>query len=126
MYFNGWNAGTRLNLLTGLAVLLALPIAAHGQSGTRMAQKAAAISSGSGIQLRVECGNPKAPLKSIGAGLKLVGNLAPATLLISGTCHENVVIQGLDSITLQGNPTATIDGGSDPDVVFGLHNPEQC
>lgn len=66
------------------------------------------------LTIRVECGNPTARVKTIAAGLQLLGNLHPAVLLISGTCHENVVILGLNGITLQGNPTATIDGGSDP------------
>jgi hypothetical protein len=113
MYIKERNASKLWNLSAVFALFLALPFATHGQAGLSATAKAAPISSGSGIQLRVECGNPKAPLKSIGAALKLVGNF-PATLLISGTCHENVVIQGLDRITLQGNPTATIDGGNDP------------
>jgi len=63
--------------------------------------------------LRVECSNPRAPLHSINGALKLVVSPVPTTLLISGTCHENVLVQGLANVTLQGNPAATIDGGSD-------------
>jgi len=37
-------------------------------------------------------------------------------LLISGICEENVAIVSLDRITLQGDPTATIDGGGDSNV----------
>jgi len=66
------------------------------------------------ITIRVDCNNARAPVRSIAAALKLLGNVHPATLLISGTCHEHVNIAGLDRITLQGRPSATIDGGTDP------------
>ena len=112
--------------MTRLAVLCALPLAASGQSGSltqetvtgsgdRLTKSAAVAGSPvNTVQIHVDCGNPTARVKSIAAGLQLLGNLHPAVLLISGTCHENVVIQGLNGITLQGNPTGTIDGGSDP------------
>ncbi len=113
-------------LSTAIALVLALPLVMFGQSAPRMeepsprletrTQQTTTATPGSTIQLRVECGNPAARVKTIADGLKLLGALHPAVLLISGTCHENVVIQGLDSITLQGNPTATIDGGSDPNL----------
>src|SRR5262249_30111490 len=64
----------------------------------------------------VDCSNPAAKVKTITVGLTLLGDVRPAVLLISGTCHENVVITSLDRITLQGNPTATVDGGNDPNV----------
>jgi hypothetical protein len=67
-------------------------------------------------RINVDCSNPIAKVKTIADGLNRLGDERPAELLISGTCHENVVIQSLDRITLQGNPTATIDGGSDPNV----------
>ena len=112
--------------LTASAVLLALPLGAYGQSGSQAQQaiaeteprvaKPAAVPLVNAIQVHVDCSNPAAKVKTIAAGLQLLGNLHPAVLLISGTCHENVVIPGLNNITLQGNPTATIDGGSDPNV----------
>lgn len=110
--------------LTVFAAMLGLAFSAHGQSGPRggKASEEAGVSAPSQatalpantVQIRVECGNPAARVKTIADGLKLLGNLHPAVLLISGTCHENVVIQGLNGITLQGNPKATVDGGSDP------------
>jgi len=113
--------------LSGFALILALPFAAHGQTGAGLDQtfaetltrppKPSAVLQTSAIQIQVQCGNPTARVKSIADGLKLVGTLRPAVLLISGTCHEDVDIEGLDSLTLQGNPTATIDGGSDPNSV---------
>src|SRR5215467_1416340 len=112
--------------LSGFALILTLAFAARGQTGpqrervstvngTSMSSQAAALPV-STIQILVQCGNPAAKVKTIGEGLKLLGALHPAVLLVSGTCHEDVLIQGLDSITLQGNPTATIDGGSDPNA----------
>jgi hypothetical protein len=120
MYLIARKGRTRCGVLaasTFLFTSLALPYAAAGQSGSSGTPKAATASLGSGIQLRVECSNPRAPLKTIGAALKLVGHGLPTTLLVSGTCHENVEIQGLTNVTLQGNPTATIDGGSDPNSI---------
>lgn len=130
MYFTRQIAGIRWKLL-GLAALLwplaQGAVAAQRQSDTR-ANPTSQVDEANDTKLnstlprapvltiRVECGNPAARVKSIADGLKLVGNLHQAVLLISGTCHEDVVIQGLDNITLQGNPTATIDGGSDPNV----------
>jgi len=107
-----------------LLALLALPLAAYGQSNLRSEQTQARIDArdaratvtatdNSGT-IRVKCGNPNAKVKTIADGLKLLGDERPAVLLISGTCHENVVIASLNRVTLQGNPTATIDGGSDP------------
>jgi Right handed beta helix region len=61
-------------------------------------------------QVNVDCNNPKAKIKTITAALAQVPISGPSTLLISGTCRENVTIQGFNMLTLQGNPTATIDG----------------
>lgn len=66
--------------------------------------------------VRVDCSNPRAPVHTIADGLAFLQNARPAVLLVSGTCRENVVIAGLDRVTLQGNPTATIDGGTDPNL----------
>jgi hypothetical protein len=57
--------------------------------------------------LNVRCGG-RGPLNSIGAALKLVNMHGPATIVVSGTCNENVVVQGLDRITLQAAPGAAI------------------
>jgi len=126
MRFIGRNGKKWNYFLSGLAAMLALTFSAQGQTGPRgrKASSEEGISAPtqtttlpvSALQIRVECGSPAARVKTIADGLKLLGNLHPGVLLISGTCHENVVIQGLNGITLQGNPTATIDGGSDPSV----------
>jgi hypothetical protein len=62
----------------------------------------------------VECSNAKAKIKTIAAGLAQIPTTGPSTLLVSGTCNENVTIQGYTYLTVKGNPTATINGGSDP------------
>lgn len=109
-----------------LLALLALPAAAHGQSNPRLEPRAARIDAprlkvavttwNDSANIHVYCSNPKAKVKTITDGLTMLGDVRPAVLLISGTCHENVVIESLDRVTLQGNPTATIDGGSDPNL----------
>ncbi len=68
------------------------------------------------VTVNVDCSNPKAKVKTIAAGLAQVPTAGPSTLLVSGTCHENVTIQGYNLLTVQGNPTATIDGGTDPNL----------
>jgi hypothetical protein len=65
--------------------------------------------------LHVRCGG-RGPLTSIGAALKLVDMHGPATIVVSGTCNENVLVQGLDRVTLQAAPGAAIvdpSGGTD-------------
>jgi len=112
--------------LAVLGMLLAASTADARSAAASSAPTATAASPAAAIQIHVECGNSSAKLRTITDGLKLLGSLHPAVLLVSGTCHEDVVIQGLDSITLQGNPVATIDGGSDPNLaavqIFGSQN----
>lgn len=55
----------------------------------------------------------RAKIKTIKAGLAQLPAIGPSTLLVSGTCQENVLIQGYQFLTVQGNPMATIDGGRD-------------
>jgi hypothetical protein len=65
--------------------------------------------------LNVRCGG-RGPLNSIGAALKLVNPHGPSTIVVSGTCNENVVVQGLDRVTLQAAPGAALvdaSGGID-------------
>jgi hypothetical protein len=112
-YFTAWHARVRRDLVKRLAMLLALPLAANWQPALA---NPAPVSPAGPIQIPVQCGSPTAPVKSITDALKRLGNFHPAVLLISGTCRENVTIQGLEDITLQGNPTATIDGSGNPDV----------
>lgn len=60
--------------------------------------------------IRVHCGvHPP----SINGALRLLDPAGPNTIRVSGTCHENVVIQGFDRLTLEAVPGgATIDDAS--------------
>ena len=71
--------------------------------------------------LFVNCGG-KGPLTSIGAALKVLqGGLAagPTTINVSGACHENVVIQSIDRLTLNavGGASITDASGGALDVI---------
>ena len=61
--------------------------------------------------LYVNCAG-KGPLTSIGAALKLVQYLGPSTINVSGACHENVVIQSLDRLTLNALNGASVSDAS--------------
>jgi hypothetical protein len=68
------------------------------------------------VTLRVNC-NQNAGLTGIGAALRLLQNgesHGPATILVSGHCHENVVIQSIDRLTLNA-----VNGASITDVSRG-------
>jgi hypothetical protein len=54
---------------------------------------------------------------TIKGALKTLNPAGPNTLTISGTCNENVVIQGFNRLTLLGKPGATI---TMPQVAPGL------
>ena len=70
--------------------------------------------------LTVRCGG-RGPLTSIGAALNLVDMHGPATIVVSGTCHENVHVQGLDRLTLQAVPGAEIvDASGDADDALSI------
>lgn len=59
--------------------------------------------------VRVRCGHPP----SINGVLRLLDPAGPNTIRVSGTCHENVLIQGFDRLTLQAVAgAATIDDAS--------------
>jgi hypothetical protein len=64
--------------------------------------------------LNVNCG-VRYGLSSIGAALKALQGFAfggPATINVSGACRENVVIQGLDRLTLNAAAGASITDAS--------------
>jgi parallel beta helix pectate lyase-like protein len=114
------------NVICGL-FLSGLPLLAGAQAGAPGGKASArfgvreaqllAPAQPSKPSVRVDCGNPAAKVRTIADGLATIGDERPATLLVSGTCRENVLVQGLDHVTVQGNPTATIDGGADPSLV---------
>jgi hypothetical protein len=63
--------------------------------------------------LNVHCGG-KVGLTSIGAALKTLqfSSSGPSTINVTGTCNQNVVIQGLDRLTLNAAPGASINDAS--------------
>jgi hypothetical protein len=69
------------------------------------------------VQVTVDCSKPAAMHRTIKDALAHLPTVGPNTLLVSGTCRENVSIQGFDRLTIQGHPTATVDGGSDVNSV---------
>jgi len=64
------------------------------------------------INLNVYCGQKKRLPNSITAALKLINPAGPNTLTISGTCKENVAIQGFNRLTLISTTGATINDAS--------------
>jgi Right handed beta helix region len=86
---------------------------------TRLIASALLLLIGSAAQagiLWVNCGG-KGGLNSIGAALKVLQiseSHEPATIKVSGACHENVVIQSIDRLTL-----TAIDGASVSDASAG-------
>jgi hypothetical protein len=65
--------------------------------------------------LWVDCG-AKNGLNSIGAALRVVQRLepqGPATINVSGACHENILVQNMDRLTLNALNGASITDASD-------------
>ena len=61
--------------------------------------------------LQVYCG-AKVGLTTIGAALKVVQFAGPSIVNVSGACHENVVVQSLDRLTLNAVQGASINDPS--------------
>lgn len=79
-------------------------------------------STGKAATLYVNCGG-KAGLNSIGAALKILQyseGRGPNTIDVSGACHENVVIQSLDRLTLNAINSASVSdaSGGSADVIL--------
>src|ERR1700736_4678854 len=82
-------------LLAGL-VLMAAAAAAHA------------------LTLKVNCGQ-KFGLTTIGAAIKVIQSFEqpkPVTILVSGSCRENLVIQSIDRLTLTAVNGASITDAS--------------
>jgi hypothetical protein len=70
-----------------------------------------------GANVTVNCGAKKN--NSISAALAALVKSGPNTIQISGICNEAVTIDGMDRLTIIGDPTATINDptpSSDPEV----------
>jgi hypothetical protein len=67
-------------------------------------------------RVHVNCNGPSASMRTIQSALAHLPPVGPNTVLVSGTCVEKLSIRGFDRLTIQGNPSATIDGGDDPNA----------
>ena len=63
-----------------------------------------------GTNLKVNCNGTA--LSTINSALKMLNPQGPNTITVSGSCHENVVIQSFDRLTLTANLGATITDAS--------------
>jgi hypothetical protein len=64
--------------------------------------------------LKVDC-NAGQTISAALATLNKVGPIGaagPHNVLVSGTCNENVIVTGMNNLTIQGNPTATVNGNA--------------
>src|SRR5262249_21332580 len=64
-----------------------------------------------GADLTVLCGG-KMSFTTIQSALKFVNPSIRNTIIVSGTCNENVLIRGFDHLTLKAKPGATINDAS--------------
>ena len=64
-----------------------------------------------GAEPAVLCGG-KVPFTTIQSALKFVNPSIRNTIIVSGTCNENVLIRGFDHLTLKAKPGATINDAS--------------
>jgi Right handed beta helix region len=62
--------------------------------------------------LNVNCNAPGGQLNTIGGALKLTNPEGPSTINVSGDCHENVVIQSFERLTLHAVAGASISDAS--------------
>lgn len=69
--------------------------------------------------LKVDC-NGAGALSTINGALKLLDPQGPNTVTVSGACHENIVIQSFDRLTLIASPGASITGASNGLHVVGI------
>jgi hypothetical protein len=71
-------------------------------------------SGASALTLKVDCNKGKTISGALAmlTALGPVGTAGPNKVLVSGTCNENVTINGMANLTLEGTPSATINGNA--------------
>lgn len=74
-----------------------------------------------GANLKVHCGK-KGALSTINGALKLLDPAGPNTLVVSGTCNENVVIQGFNRLKLIGNGATINDASGGTGTVIDIED----
>lgn len=62
--------------------------------------------------IQVDCNRKQGPNRTIQGTLNSLDPLKSHTLVVSGTCNENVLIQGFERLTLIAKPGASIDDAS--------------
>lgn len=67
-----------------------------------------------GSKLNVDCDAGQTICAALATLDKMhaVGSAGPNMVMISGTCNEDITVVGMDNVTLQGNPTATVNGNA--------------
>lgn len=67
-----------------------------------------------GSTLNVDCNSGQTISAALATLSKMhaVGSAGPNTVTVSGTCNENITVVGMNNLTLQGNPTATVNGNA--------------
>ena len=104
----------------------ALRLSRHAlYSGLLLLIATSARASEYGTTLYVHCGTGSG-LNSIGAALKALQHsegTGPATINVSGACHENVLIQNTDRLTIAGSQGASLtDASGDTADVVDIRN----
>jgi hypothetical protein len=80
-----------------------------------------AVSAWAAAPIKVSCDKEGSINKTL-ARLAQSGNTRGVTILVSGTCKENITITGFDHLVLQGAPTATIqDASNGNDLVVNIY-----
>lgn len=86
-------------------------IALAGYAAVPISAQAAKGDSGSGTNLNVDCSQNQTVSAAINA-LRSPRLSGQHTINVSGACHENIVIQGMDRLTLNAAPGASITDAS--------------
>lgn len=132
-----WTGNTIYNAVNGemseraapaenLHVVMSVPVTTFAIKGTYMTRFLcrqlalllaifAISAAANAVTLKVRCGEDRG-LNTIGAALQVLQHDEeigkPKTILVSGACNENVVIQGMDRLTLNAEEGASITDAS--------------
>ncbi len=85
-----------------LAVVSVVPAGAQAQRMEKIGKNA----------IQVDCNRKQGPNRTIQGTLNSLDPSESHTLVVSGTCNENILIQGFERLTLIAKPSASIDDAS--------------